>query len=69
MVYKVTFTLPDRELGKADIEFKVKKGGKMFGKLLVSKGSIVWRSKNEQRGKKLNWNRFDELMEDQHRRE
>lgn len=62
MAHKVTFTLPDRELGKADIEFLVKSNNEVVGKLLVSKGSVVWRSKNKQIGKKLGWKNFDQLM-------
>jgi hypothetical protein len=41
MAHKVTFTLPDREIGKADIEFLVKSDGIVFAKLLVSKGAVV----------------------------
>lgn len=62
MAHKVTFTLPDRDLGKADIEFLIKSDNVVVGKLLVSKGSVVWRSKNKQNGKKLGWKRFDQLM-------
>jgi hypothetical protein len=63
MTHKVTFVSPDLELGKSDIEFKVKRNGQMIGKLLVSKGNVEWRSKNKQKGKKLSWRRFDELMQ------
>jgi len=62
MAHKVTFTLPDRDLGKADIEFLIKSDNVVVGKLLVSKASVVWRSKNKQNGKKLGWKRFDQLM-------
>jgi hypothetical protein len=69
MAHEVTFELPKRRLGKADIWFVVKRNGKAFGRLLVSKGSIVWRQRNQQRGKKLPWVRLDELMQDQGKRE
>ena len=64
MAHKVTFTLPDREIGKADIEFLVKRDGIVFARLLVSKGAVVWRPKNKQFGKKLEWSRFDEVMQE-----
>lgn len=63
MAYQVTFSLPERELGRADVGFVVRKDGSVFGKLLVSKGAIVWRERGKsKRGKKLDWDRFAELM-------
>lgn len=62
MANDVTFTLPNRKLGNSDIQFLVKRDGVVLGKLLVSKGAIVWRSKNHKKGKKLGWKRFDSLM-------
>lgn len=69
MAHKVMFALPDRELGKADIEFKVKKNGQMFGRLLVSKGAVVWRPRNKHRGRRLSWRRFEEIIGEHGRRE
>jgi hypothetical protein len=46
-MHEVRFSLPERELGKADIEFKIKKDGKAFGTLQVSKGAIVWFSQRQ----------------------
>lgn len=63
MAHKVRFASPDLELGKSDIEFRVKNNGEMVGRLLISKGNVEWRSKNKQKGKKLSWRRFDELMQ------
>lgn len=66
MAHKVTFSVPERDLGRADIEFLVRKDGSVFGKLLVSKGAIVWRKKwKYRRGKKLGWARFADLMQAQ----
>ncbi len=42
MAHKVRFSIPERELGKADIEFKVNREGARFGTLKISKGSVVW---------------------------
>jgi hypothetical protein len=65
MAHKVKFALPQRELGHADIEFLVFKDGQVFGKLLVSKGAVVWRRKwKSRRGKKLGWVSFDRLMQE-----
>jgi hypothetical protein len=62
--------LPERELGRADIEFLVRRDGSVFGKLLVSKGAIVWRRKwKSKRGKKLDWASFAEIMREHGRNE
>jgi hypothetical protein len=61
--HKVTFTIPERSLGKADLEFKVKRNGEMVGRLRVSNGTVVWVPKNAQYGYKLGWVKFDELMQ------
>jgi len=63
MAHKVTFSLPERDLGKADIEFLVKSNHAVLGKLLVSKGTLVWRPKNKKHGKKLAWTQFDKMMQ------
>lgn len=57
----VTFNLPERELGRADIEFLVKQDDVVFGTLKVSNGSLVWVPKNRQKGHKLVWKKFAEL--------
>ena len=51
--HDVTFTIPERPLGKADLEFKVKSDGDMVGRLKVSNGTIVWVPKNATYGFKL----------------
>lgn len=61
--HTVTFNLPERELGKADAEFLVKRDGKAFGSLRISNGSPVWVPKNKQYGFKLGWVKFSELAE------
>ncbi len=60
--HKVVFTLPARELGKADVEFKVNRDGSAFGTLKVSNGSIVWVQKDATYGYKMAWKEFDALM-------
>lgn len=62
MSYKVTFTIPWRELGRADVEFKVERDGTTSGSLKISKGSVVWRPRNRTHGHKIPWDRFAELM-------
>ena len=69
--HKVVFKLPERELGKADLEFKVKRDGTAFGTLKVSNGSVVWVQRDATYGYKMTWKDFDKLMQDngKHERE
>ena len=62
--HNVTFSLPERELGRADIEFLVKRDGEMHGTLKVSNGSLVWVPKNKRLGHKLGWAEFAKLAEE-----
>lgn len=63
MAHDVVFSIPERSLGKADIEFLIRKDRTVIGKLKVSKGLIVWVPKNATYGYKLNWTDFAILME------
>ena len=63
MAHTVTFTIPPRRLGRADIEFAVKKSGAKFGTLRVSKGSLVWIPVNKTYGFKMGWTQVAELAE------
>lgn len=69
MKHDVKFSVPERELGKADIEFKIRKSGQKFGTLKISKGSIVWIPKDMTYGYKMGWDKFDEIMQNQKKRE
>lgn len=61
--HDVSFSLPSRALGKADVTFQVKKDGKVFGTLAVSNGSIVWFPKNMSYGTKMSWTDFDRIIQ------
>lgn len=65
MAHKVTFSLPERELGSSDITFVVMKDGDRFGTLHVSRGAIEWRPRSKQYHRKLSWSQFDKLMREQ----
>jgi hypothetical protein len=61
--HDVNFTIPERPLGKADVEFRIKRDGEVVGRLRVSNGTIVWVPKNKKYGLRLGWLKFDELMQ------
>lgn len=62
MAHDVLFSIPPRALGRSDVEFTVRKNGRVVGTLSVSKGSLVWFPKRRSYGLKMRWNRFDEVM-------
>jgi hypothetical protein len=61
--HDVFFSVPQRALGKADVEFQVKQDGNVLGMLAVSNGSVVWFPKGTTYGFKINWTKFDRLMQ------
>lgn len=67
--HDVSFTVPERALGKADLEFRVKRDGKILGRLKVSNGTIVWVPKDASYGYKMGWVDFDKFMQEHGKRE
>ena len=60
--HDVSFSIPQRALGKADVEFLVKRDSSVFGTLAVSNGSAVWFPKGTTYGLKMSWVKFDKMM-------
>ncbi len=69
MAHSVQFSIPERNLGRSDVEFKVKQGETILGTLRISKGALVWFPKNTSRGHKIGWAKFHEIMKTMPRRE
>ncbi len=53
MAYAVKFDIPERALGRTDIEFRVWEDDSALGTLLISKGAVVWRPSNQRYGLKF----------------
>ena len=62
--HDVSFNIPQRALGKADVEFLVKSDGTVLGTLAVSNGSVVWFPKGTTYGLKVGWKKFDDMMQE-----
>lgn len=62
--HDVLFNIPQRSLGKADVEFLIKRNGIVLGTLAVSNGSLVWFPKKTSYGYKMDWDKFGKMMED-----
>lgn len=67
--HDVRFTIPERRLGNADIEFAVYSDDERLGLLKVSKGAVVWRHANKKLGRVMDWATFDRIMQAEGRRE
>jgi len=67
--HDVSFIIPERSLGKADIEFKIRRDEEVLGKLKVSNGSLVWVPKNATYGYKIDWIKFDQVIREADRHE
>ena len=63
--HDASFNIPQRALGKADVELQVKRDGIVLGTLAVSNGSIVWFPKGTSYGYKTGWAKFDQLMQEE----
>ena len=63
--HDVSFNIPQRALGKADVEFTVKQDGIVLGTLKVSNGSLVWFPKKTSYGYKMGWSKFDSVMQNE----
>jgi len=61
--HEVVMTAPDMELGRADVEFKVKFEQSVIGTLKLSKGGVTWVSRDKTYGKEIKWRDLAELLE------
>ena len=62
MAHDVTFKVPPRILGRADVKFSIKRNGAKFGTLTVSRGSVVWFQRDRSWGFKIGWRDFNRIM-------
>jgi len=66
--HDVRFTIPERKLGNADIEFVVYEDRERLGTLRISKGALVWHPANAKKRYEWSWGAFDRLMRKRRRR-
>lgn len=62
--HDVSFNIPQRPLGKADVKFQVKRDGAAHGTLEVSNGSVVWFPKGTTYGLKVGRMKFEQIVRD-----
>lgn len=61
--HTATITTSSLELTKADVKFRIFRDGEVFGTLYVSRGAIVWKPKSGKKNFKVDWTKFDTLMQ------
>jgi len=62
--HRVRLSVPQVDVGNADLRFDIEQDGTRFGVLQVSRGSVEWLpSPKAKNGFRLGWSRFDELMQ------
>jgi len=62
--HEVDFTVLERPLGRADVEFNVKQDSIAVGRIKFSNGTVVWVPRNKTYGFRVNWADFDKLMQE-----
>lgn len=60
-IHKVKMNLPWRDVGKADIKFRIQQNGELFGTMKISRGALEWFPKNAKKAYKTSWTKFDSL--------
>ncbi len=62
MKHEVKFSIPERDLGNADVEFVVSGNNSRIGMLQISRGAIVWFPSGNSYGHKISWKEFNDFM-------
>ena len=62
MAHDVKFMLPERPLGRSDVEFTIKRDGAALGYLKISKGAAVWRPAHTRKQFRIGWSQLADLF-------
>lgn len=62
--HNIYFELPAVELGKVDARFHIKKDGRQFGTITISKGDLEWYPYKAKKPLKISWTVFDKLIKE-----
>ena len=60
--HTVSLELPSVELTKVDAVIQVKKDGKQFGKITISKGNLEWYPSKFKKPYKVSWTDLDKII-------
>ena len=62
--HDVYFKIPEKDLGKAGVEFRVRKNKRALGKLRISEGGALWIPANNTYGRRLAWSDFGKAFQE-----
>ena len=63
MATKVTLKIPQTiDIGKVDVEFEVRDGKNLLGRMKISTGGIDWWPNNARRRRTSTWRQFADWM-------
>lgn len=63
--HEIYMTMPTKIVLNKDTEFEVYSDGGALGTLKVSKGTVEWRPKGFTYGFHLDWEKFDQVMQNE----
>ncbi|MCC6477141.1 hypothetical protein IT157_08800 [bacterium] len=62
MPHKVTFDIPEHDLGTTPADFHVYKGKSLIGKLKIGRGGLRWYEGHSTHATTLTWSTFTKLV-------
>ena len=63
VAHQVTFEIPQRDLGKVDVEFVISSRGSRLGRLRISKGGFDYYPRNAKKPIRKSWAQLDRLLQ------
>ena len=64
--HNIFFELTSVELGKVDSKIHIKKDGKQFGTITISKGDLEWYPYKAKYPYKISWTVLDKIIREYH---
>ncbi len=61
--HSVEFRTPELDVPKVDLFFRVKRNGRAYGRLRISKGGVEWMQRDDKKKAfHMSWERVDEVF-------
>jgi hypothetical protein len=60
--HEIDFAVPTCKLGNTDISINIKKDGKKFGTITISRGNLEWYPKSSRKPHIVSWTVFDKII-------
>ena len=63
--HRIEVSQPPKSVLHSDITLSIYSDKKFLGEIRISKGSIDWRSPYRQRARRIRWEKFAQMMDEQ----